>query len=631
MRALKTSLAVAFVAGAVLAAHGATLCEGESAAGNVDLTPGVRTSSGHETLAYSLLWHGVEEGASVTILQDGEVFAEGLTGEGVLPWNVAHGGTYVLTYKVMSGDEQVGEALTATFFVEPEDPEIFPASGTTFGTSLTVTMSCPTEGAKIHYTLDGSDPTAESAAYNRKFRVYGKTTVKAVAEKNGVLSDVVTAEYALGRCGDPAIYPADGTEFAHSNQVVSIAWGNDGSLRYTLDGSDPTETSPIYGGSFAIGGSTVVKARVFQDGFFDSAIVTSRLTRVWENVATPDIDAAESFTGSKTKVVISCATEGAVVRYTLNGNEPNSHSTKYTGPFYVADCCTVKAYAVKADYLNSEEAALAIEKIWTIGDTLGKPDHGFTTDGSGGVGWTKVNDAAAPNGEAMMSGAVTHNQSSVLETTVMGPGTLTFSWRTSCEEDPDSLYEWDHVEFSVDEVVLLRRDGANDWKQESVEITGDGVHTVAWTYLKDDVESVGEDAAYVAGYGWASDYTETQTTDVPVPYTWLLNHYPETVDEFDAYEAAANAASGKLGEGGAPLRVWQDYVAGTVPTDLTSRFKANIEMLDGMPVVTWDPNLNTNGVTRIYKVLGKEHLSDPVWTCPTNSLHRFFKVSVEMP
>ena len=71
---------------------------------------------------------------------------------------------------------------------------------------------------------------------------------------------------------------------------------------------------------------------------------------------------------------------------------------------------------------------------------------------------------------------------------VMGPGTLTFSWRTSCEADPDSLYEWDHVEFSVDGVALLRRDGINDWQRESVEITGDGVHTVAWTYLKDDVE-----------------------------------------------------------------------------------------------------------------------------------------------
>ena len=80
-----------------------------------------------------------------------------------------------------------------------------------------------------------------------------------------------------------------------------------------------------------------------------------------------------------------------------------------------------------------------------------------------------------------------------------------------------------------------------------------------------------------------------------------------------------------------PLHVWQDYVAGTDPTNATSRFTAKIEMVDGAPVVTWEPNLNTNGVIRTYKLFGKENLSDPFWSSPTNSLHRFFKVSVELP
>ena len=31
------------------------------------------------------------------------------------------------------------------------------------------------------------------------------------------------------------------------------------------------------------------------------------------------------------------------------------------------------------------------------------------------------------------------------------------------------------------------------------------------------------------------------------------------------------------------------------------------------------------------KVYGKESLVDAVWIYPTNSLHRFFKVTVEMP
>ena len=235
----------------------------------------------------------------------------------------------------------------------PANPVFYHASGTTFDSSLSVSMSCPTEGATIHYTTDGSDPTAESPVYKR-FKIYGKTTVKAVAVKDGMLSEVVTAEYALGQCADPVFSLVDGSEFEHSNQEVSIAWNNDGVLRYTLDGSEPTAESPIYEGPFSFSESVVVKAKVFSDDFFDSSVVTASLTRVWVNVAAPVVDAASSFTGSKTKVSISCATEGAVVRYTLNGNEPNSHSTKYTGPFYVTDSCTVKAYAVMPDYLNSD-------------------------------------------------------------------------------------------------------------------------------------------------------------------------------------------------------------------------------------------------------------------------------------
>ena len=55
-------------------------------------------------------------------------------------------------------------------------------------------------------------------------------------------------------------------------------------------------------------------------------------------------------------------------------------------------------------------------------------------------------------------------------------------------------------------------------------------------------------------------------------------------------------------------------------------------MQHGVPVVTWEPDLNTNGVVRTYKVYGSESLENGgSWQYPTNSLHRFFKVTVEMP
>ena len=130
------------------------------------------------------------------------------------------------------------------------------------------------------------------------------------------------------------------------------------------------------------------------------------------------------------------------------------------------------------------------------------------------------------------------------------------------------------------------------------------------------------------GYaGLVSSYTETKTTAVPIPYAWLLQNDSEIVDEFDAYEAAANATAANGFN-----KVWECYVTGISPTNEAAKFSAKIEMKDGAPVVTWKPDLNTNGIVRIYKVYGSETLENGGdWQYPTNSLHKFFKVTVEMP
>ena len=68
------------------------------------------------------------------------------------------------------------------------------------------------------------------------------------------------------------------------------------------------------------------------------------------------------------------------------------------------------------------------------------------------------------------------------------------------------------------------------------------------------------------------------TTPEPVPYSWLSNYGFGGRDA--DFETTANAPSGKSDGTGRTLSVWQDYVAGTDPTNLTSRFTAKIEMID---------------------------------------------------
>lgn len=72
---------------------------------------------------------------------------------------------------------------------------------TQFTESTQVTMSGP-DGAEIHYTTDGSTPTAESPVYSEPLTLSATTTVKAIAIKDGQSSEVTTRVYTKGSAGD---------------------------------------------------------------------------------------------------------------------------------------------------------------------------------------------------------------------------------------------------------------------------------------------------------------------------------------------------------------------------------------------------------------------------------------------
>ncbi len=66
----------------------------------------------------------------------------------------------------------------------------------TFHDSMVIGLECPTDGAKIHYTLDGSAPTLLSPQYRQPFTLKVSTTVKAFAVKAGMRSSKIeTAKF----------------------------------------------------------------------------------------------------------------------------------------------------------------------------------------------------------------------------------------------------------------------------------------------------------------------------------------------------------------------------------------------------------------------------------------------------
>lgn len=231
--------------------------------------------------------------------------------------------------------------------------------------------------------------------------------------------------------------------------------------------------------------------------------------------------------------------------------------------------------------------------------------------------WTVLTGSAAYDGVACaVSAKIGDEASTSVRTVVSGPGKVSFVWRTSCEEG----YDWCH--FSVNGVRMASRTGETAWGKVTFDLPA-ATNELVWTYRKDDMDELGktgQDAAYLdqIEYELDENFQSTKKTDVPVPYQWLRD---SGVDLSDGYEKAATA----IGANG--FAVWESFVAGLDPTNENSKFTAKIEMKDGRPVVTFDPDL---GDARTYKTYGKEKLSDE-WIYPITDACRYFTVTVEYP
>lgn len=192
--------------------------------------------------------------------------------------------SYTLKVIVISGDKK-STVFTINFEIKKatiSKPIIYP-EGRTYSSTVNVVISCSTINASIYYTTDGSDPTESSVKYASEISLTSSGTyiVKAIAVKDGLKSDIVSAEYTLNiaqnRTERPVITPATGTFFGAQNVTISCA--TDGAvIYYTTNGSDPTESSTKYTGGFSVNATTTVKAIAIKDGYTVSSVAESVIT-----------------------------------------------------------------------------------------------------------------------------------------------------------------------------------------------------------------------------------------------------------------------------------------------------------------------------------------------------------------
>jgi hypothetical protein len=154
-----------------------------------------------------------------------------------------------------------------------------------------------------------------------------------------------------------------------STQTVILESATEGaSIRYTTDGTIPNSSSQLYTGPITVSNSQTIKAYALKEGMVDSDIASATYTfKVEDPVISP---VGGTYTSIQT-VTLSCATEGATIRYTTDGTTPNSNSSVYTNPITVASSKTIKAYAEKDGLMDSDVSTAKYELTLKVGDVNG--------------------------------------------------------------------------------------------------------------------------------------------------------------------------------------------------------------------------------------------------------------------
>lgn len=235
-------------------------------------------------------------------------------------------------------------------------PPVFSYSSGTYDTFLIVELECTTEDAEIFYTLDASDPTESSPQYIQPLSITNNTSIKARAFKNDYqASDISAVNYELNlpNVANPTFSLPAGTY--NFSQKTSIACETpDSKIYFTLDGSDPNESSELYSDSLSVLSSTTIKTIAYKHDYFPSDIVTAEYVIDSLRVASPILTPSPGDYTTAQTVTILCSTPQAEIFYTLNGDLPTESSLRYTDPINIIEPRTIKTRAFRGNYQPSE-------------------------------------------------------------------------------------------------------------------------------------------------------------------------------------------------------------------------------------------------------------------------------------
>ena len=297
----------------------------------------------------------------------------------------------------------------------------------------------------------------------------GSNTVSLIVTRLGMTNGSASVQIATSNMTATA-----GSDYVGVTNTLSWAAG---------DASARTVTVTVVDDSLA-DGTEFFSARLFAPSGAAMGSTTSAVVTLYDN---------DSGSVSVTLTPTAAEVAGAMWRLdgagwipsgTLSGVRTGEHTVAFSS---VAGWIGPESRTVMVNPNSTTNIIASYAKLddGTVAGAVDNASLVFTL--AGDASWFRQTTNTHDGVDAAQSGAIGNSQSSKLEATVTGPGTLKYWWSVSSEAS------YDYLTFYIDDVQQSGRiSGTSGWQRMTNSISA-GTHVIKWVYAKDSSSFSGDD------------------------------------------------------------------------------------------------------------------------------------------
>lgn len=254
-----------------------------------------------------------------------------------------------ITFSTSSGKKRFviwgvnAEILPSSVTIKNGDNVVSDLNMTVGEDDVTLSATVAPAAASQTVTWTSSDNSVATVSNGTVHAVApGEATITATSSLNTVYATCDVTVISGSTLGSVTFSPVTGEYYY--GEPITISAPNNEHIYYTVNGDEPTTSSPEYTTPLTLTQTMTLKALAVKG----SDEQTGSIDYTLKAPEAPTFDVAAGAVAENTPLTITAGEGGSIIKYTIDGTDPNVSSETYSAPIVIDNALTIKAVTMDA-------------------------------------------------------------------------------------------------------------------------------------------------------------------------------------------------------------------------------------------------------------------------------------------